>query len=225
MAVSLGALAYATQTGRSALGPIGVALGVWTVSGALVDIAGRTGRGSIMQRFSRLIRLPGADWGKATAHIGMGVIIFGVAAITAWQQEDIRIAQLDVPYNVGNYSFELTSVSQVEGPNYLSTLANISVRKGVREIAILSPEKRFYPVAQMPTTEAAIRNGILRDIYVVIGDAQVNGGYTVRVYIKPFANWIWGGALLMALGGFLSLFDRRMRLAAGAGKPVIEVVT
>lgn len=225
LAVSLGALAYATQTGRSALGPIGVALGVWTVSGALVDIAGRTGRGSIMQRFSRLIRLPGADWGKATAHIGMGVIIFGVAAITAWQQEDIRIAQLDVPYNVGNYSFELTSVSQVEGPNYLSTLANISVRKGVREIAILSPEKRFYPVAQMPTTEAAIRNGILRDIYVVIGDAQVNGGYTVRVYIKPFANWIWGGALLMALGGFLSLFDRRMRLAAGAGKPVIEVVT
>ncbi|MFT5066538.1 MAG: cytochrome c-type biogenesis protein CcmF [Yoonia sp.] len=222
LAISLGALAYAMQSGRSALGPIGVALGVWTVSGALVDIAGRTGRGSIGARLGRLVRLPGADWGKAAAHIGMGVTIFGVAAITAWQQEDIRIAQVGESYDVGAYSFELTEVSQFEGPNYLSTLGNITVRQGLREVAVLLPEKRFYPVAQMPTTEAAIRNGILRDIYVVIGDAQANGGYTVRVYIKPFANWIWGGALLMALGGFLSLFDRRMRVAAGAAKPVVR---
>jgi cytochrome c-type biogenesis protein CcmF len=71
-------------------------------------------------------------------------------------------------------------------------------------------------VAGMPTTEAAIRNGFLRDIYLVIGDAQSNGGYAVRTYIKPFANWIWGGAILMALGGLVSLTDRRLRVAAGA---------
>ena len=85
-----------------------------------------------------------------------------------------------------------------------------------------NPEKRFYTVAQMPTTEAAILNGVLRDLYVVIGDAQSGGGYTMRVYIKPFANWIWGGAMLMALGGFLSLTDRRLRMAAGAAKPKVK---
>jgi cytochrome c-type biogenesis protein CcmF len=72
----------------------------------------------------------------------------------------------------------------------------------------------------MPTTEAAIRNGFLRDIYLVIGDPQSNGGYAVRTYIKPFANWIWGGAILMALGGLVSLTDRRLRVAAGAAKRV-----
>ncbi len=219
LAIAMGALVYAMQSGRSALGPVGVALGVWTVSGALVDLAQRTGRGGMQNRIRRLINLPGADWGKATAHIGMGITIFGVAAITAWQQEDIRIAQIAETYDVGGYSFTLDQVQSVEGPNYLSTMAQVTVGNGPREIAVLSPEKRFYPIADMPTTEAAIRNGILRDIYVVIGDAQANGGHTVRVYIKPFANWIWGGAMLMALGGFLSLMDRRMRMAAGAPKP------
>jgi cytochrome c-type biogenesis protein CcmF len=218
LAIALGTLVYALQSGRSALGPVGLALGVWTVTGALVDLATRTGSGSLPERMVRLTRLPGADWGKATAHIGMGVTIFGVAAITAWQQEDIRIAQIGAPYDVGGYQFTLDTVETVEGTNYISTLAQISVRDRTRVVGTLSPEKRFYPIAQMPTTEAAIRNGFLRDIYVVIGDAQVDGAYTVRVYIKPFANWIWGGAILMSLGGFMSLLDRRMRLAAGAPK-------
>jgi len=85
-------------------------------------------------------------------------------------------------------------------------------------VAVLFPEKRFYPVAAMPTTEAAIKNGVLRDLYVVIGDPQQGGGYAVRTYIKPFANWIWGGAILMAFGGLISLSDRRLRVAAGAAK-------
>jgi cytochrome c-type biogenesis protein CcmF len=80
----------------------------------------------------------------------------------------------------------------------------------------MHPEKRVYPVAQMPTTEAALDNGFLRDIYVVIGDPQEGGGWAVRSYYKPLANWIWGGAILMALGGALSLSDRRYRVAAGA---------
>jgi cytochrome c-type biogenesis protein CcmF len=87
-----------------------------------------------------------------------------------------------------------------------------------REVGHVFPEKRVYPVAQMPTTEAGIRNGILRDVYVVLGDPQDNGGWAVRTYIKPFANWIWGGAILMALGGIISLTDRRLRVAAGAAK-------
>ncbi len=220
LALAIGSLAYAMQSGRSALGPVGAALGVWVVSGALVDLFLRTGRGSIGARFGRLLRLPGADWGKATAHIGMGITIFGVAAITAWQQEDIRAAKIGEVFDVGAYTFELKDVTQFEGPNYLTTMGEIAVSKSGRDLGALFPEKRFYPVAQMPTTEAAIRNGILRDIYVVVGDEQANGGYVVRVYIKPFANWIWGGAMLMALGGMFSLLDRRMRMAAGARKSI-----
>jgi cytochrome c-type biogenesis protein CcmF len=78
------------------------------------------------------------------------------------------------------------------------------------------PEKREYPVAGMPTTEAAIDNGVFRDLYVVIGDPQDGGGWAVRTFVKPFANWIWAGAIVMALGGCLSLMDRRYRVAAGA---------
>ena len=83
---------------------------------------------------------------------------------------------------------------------------------------MLFPEKRVYPVAGMPTTEAAIDNGVFRDIYLVIGDEQPGGGWAVRSYVKPFANWIWAGAIIMALGGTLSLTDRRFRVAAGARK-------
>jgi cytochrome c-type biogenesis protein CcmF len=83
-------------------------------------------------------------------------------------------------------------------------------------VAVLHPEKRIYPVAAMPTTEAAIDQGVLRDLYLVLGDRQQDGGWAVRGYVKPFANWIWAGAILMALGGALSLSDRRLRVAAGA---------
>jgi cytochrome c-type biogenesis protein CcmF len=87
---------------------------------------------------------------------------------------------------------------------------------GDQFIATLTPEKRNYPVAQMPTTEASIYNGVLRDVYVVVGDPQDGGGWTIRTYIKPFANWIWGGSILMAIGGVFSLMDRRYRVAASA---------
>ena len=83
-------------------------------------------------------------------------------------------------------------------------------------MAVLTPEKRFYPVAQMPTTEAAIDYGFFRDVYLVLGDQQPGGGWAVRSYIKPFANWIWIGALVMAAGGIVSLTDRRFRVGAPA---------
>ena len=84
------------------------------------------------------------------------------------------------------------------------------------QVVTLFPEKRMYPVQAMPTTEAAIDYGFWRDIYLVIGDAQAGGGWAVRAYIKPFANWLWAGCLIMAFGGAISLSDRRYRVAAGA---------
>jgi cytochrome c-type biogenesis protein CcmF len=219
LAISMGALAYAFQSGRSALGPVGVSLGVWVVGGALLDLWLRGGREDWRGRLRRIARLPRADWGKSVAHIGVGVTTFGVAAILAWQVEDIRVADIGESYNVGAYTFSLNDVTRAEGPNYITTMAEVVVTKAGRDVATLYPEKRFYPIAQMPTTEAAIRNGFLRDLYVVIGEPQASGGYAMRIYIKPFANWIWGGCMLMALGAFISLTDRRLRVGAAAAKP------
>ena len=92
----------------------------------------------------------------------------------------------------------------------------IPVSKEGSELITLRPEKRNYPIAQMPTTEAAIDYRISRDLYVVLGDQQSENAWTVRTYLKPFANWIWGGCAMMALGGILSLTDRRLRIAAGS---------
>jgi cytochrome c-type biogenesis protein CcmF len=216
LAVALGLLIYAMQTGRSALGPIGAALGAWVVLGAAVDLWTRAGRGSIGSRLSRLGRMGRADWGKATAHSGLGVTIFAVAAMHAWAVEDIRVVRIGETFPVGPYEVLLKDVRDVQGPNYLSTTAEMVVTRGGAEVATLFPEKRVYPVQAMPTTEAAIDYGFARDIYLVIGDPQVGGGFAVRSYVKPFANWLWGGSALMALGGFFSLTDRRYRLAAGA---------
>ena len=102
--------------------------------------------------------------------------------------------------------------------DFESRLTMTLVAKNGREVAVLYPEKRVYPVAEMPTTEAAIDNGVFRDIYLVIGDRQPDGTWAVRSYVKPFANWIWAGCIIMALGGGLSLTDRRFRVAAGARK-------
>ena len=217
LALSILGLFWAMQTGRSLLGPVGLFLGAWIISGAVIDLINRTGR---TRDLSRLLRLPRADWGKAVAHTGLGITFIGVAAMLAWQQEDIRVAQINEPFTVGDIELELVAVNDVRGPNYFSTMGDVIVRRDGEQIAFLNPEKRNYPVAQMPTTEAAIDYRFLRDIYVVIGDPQADGGWVLRTYLKPLANWIWAGAILMALGGLLSLSDRRYRVAAGAAKRV-----
>ena len=216
--VAVAGLVWAMQTGRSAAGPVGAALGAWLFAGAIADLALRAGKGGLWQNRRRLLRLPRSDWGRVVAHAGLGVTIFGVAALEAWEIEDIRVAQIDEPYQVGAYEVTLRGIEEGRGPNYLTTMATIELARAGRLVATLSPEKRIYPVAGMPTTEAAISNGILRDLYVVIGDAQSGGGWAVRTYIKPFANWIWAGCIIMALGGALSLSDRRLRVGASAAR-------
>ncbi|MFD1881057.1 heme lyase CcmF/NrfE family subunit [Paracoccus pacificus] len=211
---AVGVLVYAVSTGNSALAVIGAGLGSWLVAGSVVDLWQRTGSGG----FSRLSRLPRADWGRVLAHGGLGVTFIGISLMLAWQVEDIRVAKEGDSFDVAGYSLTLAKVDKIEGPNYISQTATIEVAKDGRPLATLYPEKRIYPVQGMPTTEAAILNGVWRDIYLVIGDPQADGGWAVRSYVKPFANWIWAGALLMALGGLTSLSDRRYRVAAGAAR-------
>jgi cytochrome c-type biogenesis protein CcmF len=218
LSMALGALVWAMQTGRSALGPVGVLLGIWVVLGAGIDLWARTGRGGMAGRLRRLVRLPRADWGKATAHAGLGITLFAIAGMIAWETEDIRVVQMGESFTHDGYEITLADVRRVEGPNYISTMGVMEVARNGRHVATLNPEKRVYPVAGMPTTEAGIDYGVLRDVYLVLGDPQQGGGWAVRTYIKPFVNWLWAGTIIMSLGGLLSLSDRRYRVAAGAAR-------
>jgi len=214
-ALAVATLVFAVSTGHSALAVIGAGLGSWLVGGAIVDLWLRTGKSGL----SRLWRLPRADWGKAISHSGLGVTFIGVSLLMAWQVEDIRVAQVGQTFEVAGYEITLEAVEERPGANYDATIATMRVAKGGREVGVLHPEKRLYPVQATPTTEAAIQNGLFRDLYLVIGDPQAGGGWAVRSYVKPFASWIWLGAALMALGGLVSLSDRKYRIAAGARSP------
>ncbi|MCU0870078.1 MAG: c-type cytochrome biogenesis protein CcmF, partial [Burkholderiales bacterium] len=110
------------------------------------------------------------------------------------------------------YTFRLDGFARADGPNYEATRATVSVLSGSRVVATLSPEKRLYHVTQMPMTEADIDTGFTRDLYVSLGE-PVDDAWIVRVYFKPFVDWIWGGGFVMALGGLIALTDRRYRLA------------
>ncbi|WP_415184561.1 heme lyase CcmF/NrfE family subunit [Phaeovulum sp.] len=220
LALAVVALVWAIGTNRSTIGLVGAGLGSWLVFGALTELWVRAGR-----KAARLSRLPRADWGKALAHGGLGVTFIGIALLTAWDSEDIRVAQIGVPFTVSGYEITLDAVNEVQGPNYTSTVGTMVVREGGKVTAVMHPEKRIYPVQAMPTTEAAIDQRFTGDVYLVIGDAQQGGGYAVRTYIKPFANWIWAGLGLMALGGAFSLSDRRYRVAAGARKQATLAAT
>jgi len=220
LSVALGALVWAMQTGGRMLAPVGIALAVWLILGAFAELGSRAklGKVNFSETWRRLRNLPRSDWGKSVAHAGLGLTIFGIASITAWEVEDIRVANFGDRFTVGEYEFVFNGVTQSNGKNYSVDRGHFTAFKDGIAVAELRPEKRFYPVQNMPTTEAAINQSLTRDLYIALGDKQDDGGYAVRTYIKPFANWLWIGAIVMALGGALSLTDRRYRVAATVRK-------
>ena len=223
LSICLAGLIWAIQTGKSLIGPVGVFLGAWIVMGTILDLFSKLGRSISLKR---LIVLPRADFGKFFAHSGLGITMFAIAALTSWEKEDIRVVPVGGSWKIAAYELKLNSVENVRGPNYFSTMGVIAVSKDGQLLTVLRPEKRNYPVAQMPTTEAAIDYRLSRDLYVVLGDQQSDNSWTIRTYLKPFTNWIWGGCALMAVGGLLSLTDRRLRIAAGRRKvTVVEQTT
>ena len=223
LSICLAGLIWVIQTGKSLVGPVGVFLGAWIVMGTILDLFSKLGRSISLKR---LIVLPRADFGKFFAHSGLGITMFAIAALTSWEKEDIRVVPVGGSWKIAAYELKLNSVENVRGPNYFSTMGIIAVSKDGQLLTVLRPEKRNYPVAQMPTTEAAIDYRLSRDLYVVLGDQQSDNSWTIRTYLKPFTNWIWGGCALMAVGGLLSLTDRRLRIAAGRRKvSVVEQAT
>jgi len=219
------ALVFPAAAGRwSPLVSLGLGLAVWivaaTVVGAMERI--RNARGSLAARFAQQ---PRAWWGMTLAHLGVAVFITGVTLVKGYETErDVRMAVGDT-VTVGGYTFRFDGVRDAAGPNYRAVRGAVDVSKDGRPVRTLRPEKRIYNAQQMPMTEAAIASGIRGDLYVSLGDPVGEGAWTLRVYHKPFVTWIWGGCLLMALGGLLALSDRRYRVRAARGATVPEAAT
>jgi cytochrome c-type biogenesis protein CcmF len=153
------------------------------------------------------------------AHCGVGVMVAGVTASSAWQSEAILVMRPGDTAPLAGYDFTLRGVEELEGPNWVARRGTFEVTADGTPIATLTPEKRFYPVERQPTSEAGIDPGWLRDLYVVLGDPPdgaggPDAGYTVRIYHNPLVMWIWAGVGIMGFAGLLSLSDRRHRVGA-----------
>ncbi len=186
---------------------MGMALATWVVVGLLIQIA---------IRLKKPGRIPLSFWGMHLAHLGLAVITVGITMVKSYEVErDVRMGLSDT-VTIENYSFELTGVSDVDGPNYKALRGDIKVTKDGKYLEMLYPEKRKYFSSAMPMTEAGIDSGLFRDLYVSLGE-PIEGErlqWSVRVYYKPFVSWLWYGAILMVLGGLLAVSDRRYRKSA-----------
>ena len=150
------------------------------------------------------------------AHIGVAVFCLGVVMVKTYEVErDVRMAVGDTT-TVRGYTFRFDGIRNHEGPNYTAAQARMDITRDGRPVTVLYPEKRIYRVQQNPMTEAAIEPSLAGDLYVSMGEEVDGGAWIIRVYVKPFVDWIWGGCLLMALGGALAVSDRRYRRKQGA---------
>ncbi len=194
----------------SPLAALGIALGCWIISSSLIHIWRQT-KGA-------KVSAPRGFWGMHLAHVGIAVFVVGVTLVNGYQTErDVRMAPGDTVM-AGGYTFRFVGVREVPGPNYRAQRGDIELLRGDQLIRTIHPEKRSYLSSSMPMTEAAIDTGFTRDLYVALGEPLDGMGagasWSVRVYYKPFVDWIWGGCVLMALGGLLAASDRRYRLKA-----------
>jgi len=192
---------------------LGLLCAFWIVFTLALNIWERVGR-THRNLLQRLASQPRGYHAMLLAHLGVAVFIVGVTLVNGYETErDVRMNVGDTVM-VGGRTFTFDGVHDVAGPNYQAVRGTVRVSRDGRPVTTLHPEKRAYHVQEMTMTEAAISTGLTGDLYVALGEPLDGGAWSVRVYHKPFIAWIWAGCLLMAIGGFVGLFDRRYRLAA-----------
>jgi cytochrome c-type biogenesis protein CcmF len=190
----------------------GLLLAAWIVATTVVNVRerGRGVRGGVL---AQLARQPKSYWGMIVAHLGIAVFIVGVTMVKGYETErDVKMSVGD-KVTVGGYTLRFDGTTESKGPNYRAARGAFDVSRNGEHVTTQFPEKRVYNAGGMPMTEAAIRSTPLGDLYVSLGEPVDGNAWSVRVYHKPFITWIWGGCLLMALGGLLALSDRRYRVA------------
>ncbi len=207
---------YATG-GGPVLAVLGLGLAAWALLAAAMEWTDRIRllRAPAAESWRRALSLPRAAHGMTLAHMGLAITVAGIAA-SAWQQERIEVVAPGGDLAIAGYTLHLDGVARTPGPNFTADRASITVTRGGETIAVMHPEKRFFPLQQMTTAMTAIHTNLLADLYVALGDNDGARGWTVRAYWKPLVPWIWIGAVAMAAGGLISLSDRRWRVGIAA---------
>ena len=191
----------------------GLLLAFWVIASMAVNLRHRLLSSGKEGLFAKLASQSRSYYGMHVAHLGIAVFIIGVTLVGGYETEkDVRM-EIGNTVEVGGYTFRFNGAKKEPGPNYTADIGQLDVLRNGEKVRSMEPEKRTYAASGMAMTEAAIDTGVFRDLYVALGEPLENGAWVVRVYHKPFVDWIWFGCILMAFGGFLAVSDRRYRLA------------
>ncbi len=202
------------------LAPFGIGLGVYVMMGAIAEWASRIklAQAPVSESIRRARNLPRSAYGTLLAHFGVGMLVVGIIATSAYREEHILVMKPGQTLSVAGYDVKFAGFESGRGPNYREDFADFDVARSGASIGRLRPSKRLYDAPPQPTTEAGIHASWRGDLYLVIGDSQPDGGYAVRAYFNPLVRFIWLGTLIMFLGGGISLSDRRLRIGVPAGR-------
>ena len=213
------AVLWALVHGGGTFAPLMIGVAAFVILGALTDLIDRAQlfRAPLATSYSRARGLPRSIWGAAFAHAGLGIALIGIICETTWNSENISTMRPKDVVTVGGYQVRLDDVTQQQGPNYREAVTHFTVMLDGKTIGAMAPSKRSFSTRGMSTSEAALLTRGVSQLYISLGDSSADGSVAVRIYHKPMVLLIWLGPVLMALGGFLSLTDRRLRV--GAPKP------
>ncbi|MDJ0860341.1 MAG: heme lyase CcmF/NrfE family subunit [Dinoroseobacter sp.] len=211
--------AWWRDTDGPVLAIIAFGLAGWLLVASAREWASRVklGEASFAESLRRAKNLPRAAHGMTLAHMGVAILIVGMVGSSAWKDERVLFASPGTVVEIAGYEVRFDGVARVRGPNYVSDMGSLTVFRGGEMITQLDPERRWYPVAQMQTTESAIRSTLAGDLYVTIGEPaadEASDEWTLRVLYEPFINFLWIGTVFLVIGGFFSLSDRRLRVGA-----------
>src|SRR5499427_2876843 len=219
MALAVIILTFAAKGSSSVMAPFGLGLATFVMIGALIDIVERVGlfRVPLSVARQRARGLPRSAWGTAVAHFGIAVTLLGIVCVSVWASERIVALKPTETVSLSGYELTFDGIGQRSSANFRELVAKFTVRKGGVPIGVMEPSKRNFASRATTTTEAALMTRGVSQLYLSLGDTNSDGSISIRLYHKPMVLLIWLGAVIMALGGSLSLSDRRLRI--GAPKP------
>ncbi len=194
----------------------GIALSLWLILGAVWALFTRIklAQTSLDSSVSLLANTPRSVFGMVLAHLGLGLLVGAITVVSTWQRENILSMAPGETAEIAGYMVTLRGITQANGPNYEAEQGTFDVTLDGKSLATMVAERRFFPLQQNQVTQTAIRTNIISNLYIALGEADQSGKWTVRLYYHPLAPFLWIGGFTMALGGFVSLTDRRFRIGA-----------
>ena len=192
---------------------LGITLGAWVLAGSIWEVLWRARflSAPLSETARRILNMRRGQFGSTLGHIGLAVTVIGIAGATAWNVERLAVMKIGDTIDLGSYQLTFKKVYERTGPNYAEFAGDFDLKSGGTLIGTITTSKRKYDAPPQVTTAAGISPRPVGDVYVVLGNEE-KGAFSIRAYYHPFVRWIWSGALIMFLGGLVSLLDRRLRI-------------